>query len=195
AGTELPAPLVIRVTDAAGRGLGGVTVAWIVTDGGGSVKPVITTTGGDGQASTRWTLGTSAGRNRVTAVVSGFGNEEFEARGTSGGGDDDDDRVVRLSFLVQPTDAQRDERLTPAVQVAAVNASGATVPGADGEVEMRLGQNPGDARLRGDRTERLDEGVAMFNDLRVDKEGDGFTLVASIAGLPEVESAPFRIDH
>jgi hypothetical protein len=195
AGSELPQPLVIRVTDAAGRDVGGVSVAWVVTEGGGSVKPVFTSTNGDGQASTRWTLGGDPGRNRVSAVVGGVGAADFEARGTSTN-NDSDDRVVRISFLVQPSNSRRDERITPAVQVVALNASGSRVATAQGEVEVGLGRSPDDdARLRGDRTDRFEQGVATFDDLKIDKEGDGYTLVASVSGLPDVESVPFRIDH
>ena len=89
AGSELPEPLVIRVTDNAGRPVSGAAVAWLVTDGGGSADPMFGVTGGDGQASTRWTLGDDRGRNRLNAVVGGIGNEEFEARATRGDGDDD----------------------------------------------------------------------------------------------------------
>jgi hypothetical protein len=89
AGSELPEPLVIRVTDDAGRPVSGAPVAWLVTDGGGSADPVFGVTGGDGQASARWTLGDDRGRNRLNAVVGGIGSEEFEARATRGDGDDD----------------------------------------------------------------------------------------------------------
>jgi hypothetical protein len=194
---ELRDPLVIRVTDQAGRGISGAAVVWVVTEGGGSAKPVFGTTDGSGRANTRWTLGPQPGLNRLSAVVTGLGTVNFEAHGTRRGdddGDDSDDRIVRLSFLVQPSDSEEDERLSPAVQVAAVNVGGATVPSAEGEVEVRLGRNPEDARLRGDRTQRFAGGVATFDDLRVDKEGGSYTLIAGVGGLPDVESAPFQID-
>jgi hypothetical protein len=73
-------------------------VVWVVTDGGGSVRPGFAVTDGAGRASTRWTLGSSPGENHVNAVVSGVGTAEFEARarrsgggGGGGGGDDDDE--------------------------------------------------------------------------------------------------------
>ncbi len=104
-GGELPNPLVVRVTDAAGRAVSGASVVWVVTDGGGSVRPGFAVTDGGGRASTRWTLGSDEGRNRVNAVVSGVGTAAFEASarrsggggggggggGRGGGGDDDDD--------------------------------------------------------------------------------------------------------
>ncbi|MGH7630512.1 MAG: Ig-like domain-containing protein [Gemmatimonadales bacterium] len=193
AGSELPNPLVIRVTDGEGRAIGGASVVWVVTEGGGFVQPVFGSTDAGGRASTRWTLGPNPGRNRVSAAVGGLGTVEFEARGTKrdGDGGGDDDRIVRLSFVVQPSDAEEDERLSPAVQVAAVNAGGTPVSSAPGEVEVRLGQNSENARLRGDRTRVFEGGVATFDDLKVTREGAGYTLIAS--GGTEVESGPFRI--
>jgi adhesin/invasin len=100
AGSELPDPLVVRVTDASGRAVSGLSVVWVISEGGGSVEPLFTVTDGSGRASTRWTLGRSPGRNRVNAVASGVGSVRFEARATAGGdgddGDDGDDRVVRI---------------------------------------------------------------------------------------------------
>jgi hypothetical protein len=194
-GAQLPDPLVIRVTDGDGNGVSGASVVWAVTEGGGSVQPALTVTDGGGRASTRWTLGPNEGRNRVTAIVAGIGSVELEARARrSGGNDDGDDRVVRLSFLVQPSDAKENERFSPTVAVAAVNAAGSPVASADGEVELRLGREEGDdARLRGDTRRRLEDGVATFPDLKVDDAEGTFTLIASAGGLPDVESAPFRI--
>lgn len=87
AGSELPDPLVIRVTDGAGRGVSGANVVWVITDGGGSVQPAFTVTDGGGRASTRWTLGANPGRNTVSAFVAGLGTVKFEARGIRPGDD------------------------------------------------------------------------------------------------------------
>jgi trimeric autotransporter adhesin len=66
-GSTLPDPLVVRVVDAAGFPVAGVTVQWTVLEGGGSVSPTSAQTGTDGRASTQLTLGGSAGENRVRA--------------------------------------------------------------------------------------------------------------------------------
>lgn len=60
-GDPLQGPLVLRVTDQAGVPLGSVAVTFAVVAGGGTVAPAGVATGADGQASTRWTLGTTAG--------------------------------------------------------------------------------------------------------------------------------------
>jgi hypothetical protein len=68
-GTALTAPLVVTVKDRIGTPVAQASVAFTVA-GGGSVAPATATTGTNGQASTIWTLGTSASATQsVTASV------------------------------------------------------------------------------------------------------------------------------
>jgi hypothetical protein len=82
-GAELPAALTVRVTDSGARPVAGATVTWTVTAGGGTVTPNTATTDSSGTADTRWTLGTTAGANRVTATVAGISGVMFEATATA----------------------------------------------------------------------------------------------------------------
>lgn len=67
-GTQLPNPLVVKVTDAQGNPVPGQAVNFIVTSGGGSVFGGVETTNSTGTAQELWTLGTStADSQRVTA--------------------------------------------------------------------------------------------------------------------------------
>jgi hypothetical protein len=59
-GTELPQPLVVRVTDADGTPLAGQIVNFRVVSGGGSVFAGAAQTNADGMAQERWTLGNTA---------------------------------------------------------------------------------------------------------------------------------------
>ncbi|HEU5183497.1 MAG TPA: Ig-like domain-containing protein [Gemmatimonadaceae bacterium] len=71
AGQELPHPVVVRVTDAAGKVIPGVPVTFQVTDGGGQVSDASAQTNSGGTASARWTLGTSVGQAQaLQAAVS-----------------------------------------------------------------------------------------------------------------------------
>ncbi len=70
AGETLPTPLRVLARDRFGNGIGGVLVSWIA-DRGGSVNPVLESTGSDGSASTAWTLGAN-GRNTALALAEGF---------------------------------------------------------------------------------------------------------------------------
>jgi hypothetical protein len=71
AGATLSQPIVVKVTDALDRPVAGQVVVFAVDAGGGQVAPPSTQTGDDGMASATWTLGSSAGEQRVQAQVSG----------------------------------------------------------------------------------------------------------------------------
>src|SRR4051794_23337797 len=55
--TQLPQPLVVRVTDAGGNAVKGQAVSYVVTAGGGQVSAGTATTDASGIAQTLWTLG------------------------------------------------------------------------------------------------------------------------------------------
>jgi hypothetical protein len=69
--TVLSTPLVVTVEDMSGNAVGGVTVSFSVTAGGGTTSPPSVMTDTQGQAQTMWTVGVS-GRNRIEAVASGL---------------------------------------------------------------------------------------------------------------------------
>lgn len=71
AGTVLPEPLVVEVTDAFGNPIAGVEVAWTV-EGGGSVSASSSTTDASGRASVTRTLGSAAGTERTLASSTGL---------------------------------------------------------------------------------------------------------------------------
>ena len=85
-GATLPIPLTVRVLDAAGRPVAGVTVTFSRTVGNGNMGGLNTrnvTTDASGLAEVTFTLGSSAGTNSVRASVSGVGTTvTFNATGT-----------------------------------------------------------------------------------------------------------------
>ncbi|HEX3865734.1 MAG TPA: hypothetical protein VHV78_03240 [Gemmatimonadaceae bacterium] len=83
-GTEVGGGAVVKVTDAAGRPVLGVSVGFTVTAGNGTINPRVAITDSSGLATTTWTLGTVAGANQLTANVSGLAAIAFSATGTSG---------------------------------------------------------------------------------------------------------------
>ena len=84
-GSAIPGGIIVKVTDAAGKGVANAKVALAVTLGNGSTNPRIATTDATGQASATWTLGTIVGPNQVTASVTGVETTiKFEAAGVSG---------------------------------------------------------------------------------------------------------------
>lgn len=77
---QLMPPLVVKVTDAKGAPVGGVPVTFAAAEGGGSVSPAIDTTDSDGEATTRWRLGTTLVAQRATATATGVnGSVSFVA--------------------------------------------------------------------------------------------------------------------
>ncbi len=78
-GTQLPLPVRVRVTDAQGLSIPGVTVGFAATTGGGSVGTPTTTTNASGQASSTWTLGALLGAQTLTASSAGVASFVFNA--------------------------------------------------------------------------------------------------------------------
>ncbi len=133
AGTELAVPLIVRVTDAQGAGVAGVTVNWQVTAGAGSLSASSTPTGAQGQASVSLTLGAAAGPNTVTASVSGLTGSpvsftaiaRIPATLAAESGDGQNGKTLEplpLPFVVRVTDGQG--AVVPGVRVTWVVAAG-----------------------------------------------------------------------
>ena len=79
AGAAVPNPPTVQVTGESGAGVGGVTVSFAVTTGGGSVEAATAVTGSDGIASSgAWTLG-DPGPQQLRAGVSGLDPVVFSA--------------------------------------------------------------------------------------------------------------------
>ena len=70
--TTLSTPYVVEVRDQNGDALSGITVAFAVTAGGGSLSASSVTTDSSGQAESTLTLGSTTGTNTVTATASGI---------------------------------------------------------------------------------------------------------------------------
>src|SRR5689334_15224584 len=83
----------------------------------------------------------------------------------------------RLEFVVSPGDTAFGRFLRPAPQVRVLSGTGAPT-NQRRVVTIALGNNPSGATLRGTLTLTTDGGVATFSDLRVDKPGAAYTLVA-----------------
>ena len=78
-GAALSGLLEVRVTDASGRPVPGVSVLFAVTHGGGSVSPAATVTDANGDASSTWVLGAASGTQLASARVQDLDPVEFTA--------------------------------------------------------------------------------------------------------------------
>jgi len=101
--------------------------------------------------------------------------------------------ATRLAFIAQPSNAAANQPLAPAIAVAIVDDSGSTIPDFVGAVTISLSATNAGATLSGSQTQIPFHGIATFPDLRIDLSGNGYTLVASAAGLDAVSSAAFDI--
>lgn len=97
-----------------------------------------------------------------------------------------------LKWVVQPTAGTADEML-PMSRVCCQDAGGSTVTGDDAtSVTVAIADNPGGGSLNGTTARTVSAGCAQFDDLSIDIEGDGYTLVASANGFSR-KSAPFPV--
>lgn len=179
---------VVRLLDDGNAPIPGVTVRWRVESGGGAVTPELQVTNDAGQASARHTLGRDIGEQRVDAIVQGDTELRVTFVATAVHG-----APASLQFTQQPSDTEEDERIRPPVAVTAIDRLGNRTTRSSAEVSVSLLVFGGSrsARLRGGRERRLENGTAVFSDLRVDREGV-FQLRAQLGGL-SVESGLFRV--
>ncbi len=187
-GATLPQPLKVHVTAADNLGVQGVAVAFAVTSGGGTVSAAQATTDANGDASITWTLGSALGAQTVTATAAGVTGVgvTFSATAIAGA-------ASRLAFTTQPAASRPGFAIAPAVVVEVEDSFGHPVSSFTGPVTVALGTNPGSATLGGTVTVTAVAGVATFTNLVVSAGGDGYTLVASAAGLTAATSAPFVV--
>jgi hypothetical protein len=68
AGTALPQEIGLRLTDSTGRALSDIPLAWVALDGG-SISGAASRTDSLGEARAHWTLGTTAGRQRIRVQI------------------------------------------------------------------------------------------------------------------------------
>lgn len=186
AGAPLTDPLVVRLVDDNGNGVGNKAITWVVAPGSGSVNPQNVTTSPTGLAQTSWTLGNSAQSNQVSAVFSGL-VVPFTATATAGA-------ATKLVFSQVPVNTSAGSPITPAVKVAIQDATGNTVTSASDAITIAIGNNPAGGTLSGTLTVGAVNGVATFSGLSIDKSGNGYTLTASATnGLTGTTSPSFDI--
>ena len=186
-GEVLGSAYVVRVTDAAGTPVPGVSVAWAVAAGGGSVSPGTSTTNSSGQATATHTLGTGTGAHSVRATVGGLTPVTFSATAVAGA-------PASLAFTTQPSDAGIGQTITPPVRVTVRDQYGNTVTAYSGSITVSIVPLSGTplATLSGTRTRAVVNGTATFDDLSIDLLGVLYRLRATGAGL-SVDSGTFTI--
>ena len=175
--------LAAKVVDAHGNGVPGVSVAWAVASGGGSLSAATSATDGSGVASTVWTFGGAAGAQSATASATGLAGSPltFAASTTPAA-------ASRLTLTTQPpATAQSGIALAaqPAVQLR--DAFGNAAPQAGVAVTAAIATGGG--TLGGTATASTDAaGLATFTDLAISGTVGQRTLSFSATGLTGVTS-------
>jgi hypothetical protein len=77
--------------------------------------------------------------------------------------------------------------------VAAEDASGKLDPTITGSVALALADNPGGGSLLGNMTAVLNNGVATFTGLTLDRAGTGYALQVSSGASPPSTTPPFNV--
>ena len=131
--------LVARLTNAAGRAMQGVELAWTVTEGGGSIRPLETRTDGEGRVRAVFTLGAVPGANAVRVSAAGAEAVVFTATGVADApaaatvvAGADQTAVAGTAVATPPAVRVTDSSGNPVVDVAvtfAVAAGGGSVAG------------------------------------------------------------------
>ncbi|WP_221312629.1 beta strand repeat-containing protein [Granulicella aggregans] len=100
---------------------------------------------------------------------------------------------THLAFQVQPVSTGLNTAITPAVQVALLDSTGAVAAGATNAVTIAIGTNPGNGILSGTKTVNAVNGIATFSDLSIAQLGTGYTLSATSGSLTGAISSLFNI--
>ena len=116
-GSTLPAPLVVRVTDAGNIPIRGASVTWAVLTGDGTVNPSVSTSDSLGLASTVLTLAHTPGLNMVSATLPNHASVTFTDTSSVGS-------ATSVRFVTQPSNVVSATYIVPNIQVEILDASG-----------------------------------------------------------------------
>jgi alpha-tubulin suppressor-like RCC1 family protein len=101
--------------------------------------------------------------------------------------------ATQLVFTGQPSTNRPGATISPAVEVAIEDVAGNVLPTATNSITVTIGNNAGGGTLSGTTTVAAVSGAARFSDLRINNEGDGYTLAATSPNLSVATSSAFSI--
>ena len=102
--------------------------------------------------------------------------------------------AAQLVFTAQPVGPYQAGAVINAIpQVTVQDAAGHTIAGSTAAVTIGLDNNPAQGTLSGTLTQNAVNGVATFNDLSINRVGDGYALCATSPGLAGTASDAFNI--
>lgn len=134
----------------------------------------------------------------------------YIARAGRGGGSDEDNTATsngslwrvrwtgtggptRLEFVAQPSSSNTGGIISPAIKVAVQDAQGETFASSDALVTISTSHAPRTANLHGTLTRRAINGVATFDDLRLDGPAQAIKLICTSSELKSQTSDAFDV--
>jgi hypothetical protein len=173
-------------TIVAGRSQAYATQAFDVYNNSTDVTPQTLTISPNGSCSGNACTATVAGPHSVQATYSGK-TATANLQVIPGG-------AAKLAFGVQPSNTTVGVTISPPITVQIVDSNGNLITSSTAPVTLGIGNNPGGGTLSGTKKRNAINGVATFNDLSINKVGNGYTLVAaSSSGLTGTTSSTFNI--
>ncbi len=180
-GTAFSMPLTVKVTDAAGNAVSGVTVTFTVPGSGASAHLLSSTgiTDSNGVASVLATANTIAGSYVVSASFTGASTSAtFNLTNAAAS-------AQSIAFVQQPANTAAGAAITPSVSASLKDANTNPISGAP----VTLSVQGGAATLNGTVTQMTDAtGTATFPGINITKAGS-YRLQASGAGLTFLSSS------
>lgn len=194
-GQTITPPVTVIVTDSAGNPVpsysGSVTVALGANSTGASLSGANTATAVNGVATFPGLSVDKAGSGyTLTAASSGLSGATSAPFSVSAR---PAPPATHVAFIAQPSTTRAGDPISPAIQVAAEDSTGAVVPAYTGAITVAIGANPAGGTLSGARVVAAASGIASFSSLSIDKAGTAYTLTASASELTGATSTTFEI--
>jgi hypothetical protein len=176
-GQELPAPVVVEVKTDAGQAMPGRRVAFVAAEGvGAGFDPDTALTDSQGQAESRWVLGTAVGVYTAEARVVPDGESSLPIVPLQATADPGEPDTVRaIGPTIQP--GQRREALPEPLAVLTVDRFGNPVAG----VEVRWETSSGDGELSAETTLTGSDGTT--------------SVIWTLGNRVGVERATAKVEH
>jgi len=100
---------------------------------------------------------------------------------------------TKLAMSVQPPSVVQAGIQMSQIRVALQDNDGNTIPNATNAVTISLAGNPGNSTLSGTLTRNAENGIAIFNDISLNRPGVGYSFAFSSGSLVGTNSADFNV--
>jgi len=101
--------------------------------------------------------------------------------------------ATKLAFTGQPSNGAGGVALTGQPVISVEDAGGNIVTSSSSTINLVIGTNPSTGTLSGTASLAATSGVATYSGLSIDRNGTGYTLVATGSGLTNATSSTFSI--